>query len=36
MADTNQLPGNYIVHVQGNMVNGQYIAGPGLHQPGCG
>jgi hypothetical protein len=27
MADTKPLPGNYIVHVQGNMVNGQYIAG---------
>ena len=27
MADTRPLPGNYIVHVQGNMVNGQYIAG---------
>lgn len=27
MADTKRLPGNYIVHVQGNIVNGQYIAG---------
>ncbi len=27
MADTKPLPGNYIVHVQGNMVAGQYIAG---------
>ena len=27
MADTQRLPGNYIVHVQGNIVNGQYIAG---------
>jgi len=27
MADTAPLPGSYIVHVQGNMVNGQYIAG---------
>ena len=27
MADTQRLPGNYIVHIQGNIVNGQYIAG---------
>lgn len=27
MADTQRLPGNYIVHVQGNIVNGQYVAG---------
>jgi hypothetical protein len=27
MADTKRMPGNYIVHVQGNIVNGQYIAG---------
>jgi hypothetical protein len=27
MADTKRLPGNYIAHVQGNIVNGQYIAG---------
>jgi hypothetical protein len=27
MADTKRLPGNYIVHVQGNIVSGQYIAG---------
>jgi hypothetical protein len=27
MSDTKPLPGSYIVHVQGNMVAGQYIAG---------
>jgi hypothetical protein len=27
MADTKPMPGNYIVHVQGNMINGQYIGG---------
>ena len=27
MADTKRMPGNYIIHVQGNIVNGQYIAG---------
>lgn len=27
MADTKRMPGNYIVHVQGNIVNGNYIAG---------
>ncbi len=27
MADLNQLPGNYTAHIQGNIVNGQFIAG---------
>src|SRR5579871_4642751 len=27
MSDTKRMPGNYIVHVQGNIVNGNYIAG---------